>query len=177
VEFTTSQLQECITKRNIVGFEKKGASIAEYLNEFVQHRLDNITFYSNKTDPDALTIVFDTLSLMHMNGPDGELEQRVNLLPTAPKNEEHYWFTGYFLSSEREVHTHVARIDQHNHKLPSLLEPKNYKMISAFDLTAAFTYDTATQMDGMHLIGPPAKMLVTKLFHHVCSKVVEGSPV
>lgn len=31
------------------------------------------------------------------------------------------------------------------------------RMIEAFDLTAAFTFYTATQMDGVHIIGPPAK--------------------
>jgi hypothetical protein len=77
-------------------------------------------------------------------------------------------------------------------------------MINAFDLTAgtslplfsisasivralltvlfllifiAFTYDAATQNDGMHIIGGPMKMLATKLLHHVCQDAVEGSPV
>jgi len=40
----------------------------------------------------------------------------------------------------------------------------------------AFTYDAAAQMDGMHMLGPPVKAIVTKLFHHVCSNVIEGSP-
>jgi hypothetical protein len=55
--------------------------------------------------------------------------------------------------------------------------PHSNKCVLYALLDVAFTYDAATQMDGMHLIGPPMKMLVTKLFHHVCSDVVEGSPV
>jgi hypothetical protein len=38
-----------------------------------------------------------------MNGPDGMLEETVSQLPVAPISEEHYWITGFFLSSEREV--------------------------------------------------------------------------
>ena len=102
-EFTTKQLQECVTKRKIVAFQKKGASIAAYIDEFVVHRLDNVTLYPDKEDPDALTVVFDTLSLLHQNGPDGMLEEFVSTLPAAPANEDHYWITGFFLSSEREV--------------------------------------------------------------------------
>lgn len=41
----------------------------------------------------------------------------------------------------------------------------------------AFTYEAATQNDGMHFIGPPMKMIVTKLFHHLCHDVVNGTPL
>jgi hypothetical protein len=68
-------------------------------------------------------------------------------------------------------------MDRYNRLLSQLIEPKGLKMINAFDMTAAFTYDSATQMDGMHMIGPPMKMLVTKLFHHLCSGIVPGSTV
>jgi hypothetical protein len=42
-------------------------------------------------------------------------------------------------------------------------------------MTAGFAYDSATQFDGMHFIGPPMKMIMTKLFHHICADTVEGS--
>ena len=35
-------------------------------------------------------------------------------------------------------------------------------------MSAAFTYDTATQNDGMHIIGPTMKMIITKIFHFLC---------
>ena len=172
-EFTTHQLQECVTKRKIVRFQKKGTSVAEFLEQFVQHRLNNITMYPDAGDADAITVVYDTLSLLHKaNEPEGKLEQEMSNLPAAPPNEEHYWITGFFLSSEREVHTHVSRMEQYNHILAEIMGAKNYKMINAFDMTAAFTFDSATQNDGMHIIGPPMKTLVTKLFHHVCSEAL-----
>jgi hypothetical protein len=56
----------------------------------------------------------------------------------------------------------------HRHDLPRrALTP----VLSFFP---AFTYDSATQMDGMHIVGPPMKMIVTKLFHYVCKDVVDG---
>jgi hypothetical protein len=38
-------------------------------------------------------------------------------------------------------------------------------------------YDVATQFDGMHLIGPPMKLIITKFFHYLCKDHVEGSRV
>jgi hypothetical protein len=74
--------------------------------------------------------------------------------------------------------THVARMIKYSTIVPKIMEPKGYKMINTFDMSAAFPYDTATQMDGMHVIGPPMKMVVTKLLHqHMCVGVVEGSRV
>ena len=49
-----------------------------------------------------------------------------------------------------------------------VLGPKNYHMLNLYDMTKAFSYDTATQMDGLHIIGPPMKMAISKLFHYVC---------
>jgi hypothetical protein len=103
MQFTTRQLQECVTKRKIVAFKKEGASVAEFVSEFVTHRLENVTMFQNQSDPDAITIVYDTLSLLHKNGPDSMIHEVVQTLTEAPSNEEHYWISGFFLSSEREV--------------------------------------------------------------------------
>jgi hypothetical protein len=102
VQYTTPQLQECVTKRKIVKFEKNGASIAEFLSEFVNHRLANITMYPDASDPNALTVVYDTLGLLHKSGPN-VLVDAVTSLPVVPANEERYWISSFFLSSERET--------------------------------------------------------------------------
>ena len=171
LEFSTRQLQECVTKRKIASFTHKGTSVADFMNNFVQYRLMNVTLYPEKSDPEAIDVVFDTLGLLHKNGPDGSFEQELAEVPIAPQTEEHYWVSPFFLSSEREVHTHLKRMERYNDVLPAIVMQKRYRTINAFDLTAAFTFDSATQNDGMHLIGPPMKAIVTKLFHHVCAQV------
>ena len=55
--------------------------------------------------------------------------------------------------------------------------PKGHKMLNAFDMSAAFTYETATQFDGMHIVGPPMKMMITKLFHHICTEDGTVDPI
>jgi len=50
----------------------------------------------------------------------------------------------------------------------------DYMPINAFDMSAAFAFDVTTQDDGMHAIGLPMKMAITKLFHHMCKDVISG---
>jgi hypothetical protein len=173
VEFTTRQLQECITKRKISSITSRGRSIAEFINEYVQQRLQNVSLYTNAG---GIQVTYDTMSLLHFFGePIEVLEERMRALPQVGANQEHYWVSGFYLSSEREVRSHVDRMTLANEMIQNVLTPKGYKTINAFELSAAFTYDTGAQSDGMHLLGPPMKQIVTKLFHHMCSNVVEGS--
>ena len=47
-------------------------------------------------------------------------------------------------------------------------------MIDTFNMSAAFAYDGAAQFDGLHMVGPTIKTLITKLFHHVCAETIAG---
>jgi len=71
-EFSTKQLQECVTRRKIVST----------MDRFVQYRLLNVTLYPNKKK--ATAVVFDTLALLHKaKENDGSFEQESpRLYPT-----------------------------------------------------------------------------------------------
>jgi hypothetical protein len=49
------------------------------------------------------------------------------------------------------------------------LEPKRYNTINAFHPTAAFSYDSAGQLDEIQIACIPLKAMTTKFFHHLCS--------
>lgn len=138
LEFTTSQLQQCVTDRKIIKFEHVGTSIAQYVSEFVNHRLSGVELYNDVNDPDGLTIKYDTLALLHKaHSPSGLFESQLpSILKDVPKSEEHYWIAGMYLSSEREVHAHVNRMDEFNRNIRPIIEPMGYKTINVFDLTA-----------------------------------------
>jgi hypothetical protein len=174
LEFTDSQLQQCVSNRKIKKMKTEGASIARYIREYLELRLKNITMH-DASDPEAIEVTIDTLKLLHLNGAVSMLENRLNKMPIVGKNEEYYWVTGFFLTSERETHVHVPRMDLFNHHVPAILDPKGYKMINTYDMSAGFAYESATQFDGMHFIGPSMKMVMTKVFHHMCADTVEGS--
>ena len=63
------------------------------------------------------------------------------------------------------------------YSMPSVAGPSFVFLASVLShvLISCCQYDTSGQADGMHIIGPPMKAIVTKLFHHMCSKAVAGT--
>ena len=174
-QFTNDQLQQCIDRRKLYGFEIDGRSIAEIMRVYLGQRLQNITTYDNEKYGDGTKVSMTTLALLHIcQYPDdvNPLEEKLKDMPdiSSSKSEEIYWVSGYFLSSEREVWCTSHRMKEFNLQADKILRPMGYKMINAFDLSAAMTYDTANQADGMHISGPPMKMIITKFFHYICSE-------
>lgn len=176
VEFTDSELQQCVNERNITSIKTEGRSIAAFLNEYLAQRLKNINLTETGT-----TVTLSTSRLLHVAAiPDARLREALAAAanPSRGPNEEVYYVSGYFLSSERAVHVHLKRMEYLNRVASEVLADSGKKLfMNVFDLSAAFTYDSATQMDGMHIIGPPMKMAITKFFHHVCKDVVSGRRV
>ena len=154
------------------------------MNDYLSQRLQNLVMHNGtgqEQGEEGIHVTIDTLKLPALTmSPEDHwfgIHKQLKRLPIAKPNEEHYWMNGFFLSSEREPHVQVARME----KLIEIAEKalgdiddggKGYKMINSFDMSAAFAYDAATQYDGLHLIGPPMKMIITKLFHHVCAGTV-----
>jgi len=174
-EFTNHQLQECIDRRRISSIQVEGKSVAAFLKQYVNQRLENIVLYNATASgpgPAERKVVLTTFGLPHLLWRKGTAEWEAYVaseIPPAQDDEDHYWVSGFYYSSEREPHVHVGRSLQLSRLLESSVRSKGYKLLEAFDLTAAFTFDTATQMDGLHIIGPPAKMIVKKLFHYMCT--------
>lgn len=171
-EFTNAELQQCIDRRLITSIVFEGRSVAAFLRQYLNQRLQGLVL-ADVTN--GLKVTLSTFSLPHLLWRQSrpEWEQFIDDLPVVnASTDEYYGLTGYYYTSEREPHVHVGRSLQLSRLLMSKLPAKGYRMIEAFDLTAAFTYDTATQMDGLHIIGPPAKMILTKLFHYVCQDVL-----
>jgi hypothetical protein len=174
-EFTDKQLQQCIDRRKIVSFFGSGASIWQFLNEYLQLRTSHLTLY-NTTSDDGLNIHLTTLSFLHipMVVARKRIESDANVRAKGNNGTtEIYYINGNYLSSERE---HRARGPTQVMKAQiarEVLESRsNYHLLNFYDMTAAFTYDSATQNDGMHIIGPPMKMIMTKLFHYVCADYI-----
>jgi hypothetical protein len=172
MEYTNEQLQHCVDTKKIGKFKTEGRSIAEFLNEYLKQRMDGINLYNGTA---ATTVTLSTLTLLHLSSTGPDFVKKMEARPKVGELEEIFWVTGSYLSSEREPGARGPLMEHASRIAYDILEPKGYKMLQVYDLAAAFTYDTATQSDGMHIIGPPMKMAITKLFHHLCGDVVEGS--
>ena len=170
LELTDAQLQQCIDARHIGHFESQGASISEFLNEYVMQRLASMKPFLGVPFTVSILSTKKLLHLMFLS--DEELANTMKSFPTVIAIHNHFIVGGFFLSSERDTYAEVERTKTVNAMLKNIAVPKGYKYLEAYDLSAAFTYDTATQMDGMHIIGPPMKALITKYFHYLCKDVL-----
>jgi hypothetical protein len=194
LEFTKDQLQSCVTHHRIASMDVFGKSIAEFLHEYLLQRLNGIVMYQPAVEggrggaEPGVRVVLTTLGALHWaSGSDDDLATTANeemrqLLQQFNGNNNHpkvYLVPGFFLSSERATQTHVDRMQLINERVmaPLVSGETNVTLLEAYDMSAAFTYDTATQNDGMHIIGPTMKMIITKLFHHLCADTTEGSRV
>mmetsp|Transcript_5404 Transcript_5404/g.15301 ORF Transcript_5404/g.15301 Transcript_5404/m.15301 type:complete len:671 (+) Transcript_5404:70-2082(+) len=171
LELTDVQLQKCIDARQIVSFNREGRSISEFLDEYVTQRIGYVKPF-NGTSKGAFAIL-STKALLHlMSLSDEELAETLRNLPNVTESRQYFIVGGFFLSSERETYADAERMKTVNDMLKKEITTKGYQYLSAYDLSAAFTYDTAAQFDGMHIIGPPMKALITKYFHFLCKDVI-----
>jgi hypothetical protein len=85
-----------------------------------------------------------------------------------------YWVTSLYITGEREEFVHNGR----SRMFTEIAEPilglkgKGWTEFNIYDIGSAFMYDTTGQMDGLHMIGPPMKMVMTKFFSHLCSETL-----
>ena len=202
IDISTADLQRCVDERRISKVDVRGKSIAGILDAYMVQRcvkgrmLDFIVFrahFENRSFPlllcrthgvkfveqgdDTLTAVLDTLNMPHLlwHNPVGKqrsLFEDDSLFPPVPSTVEHYWVSGFYISSEREPHAQVDRSLQFSRLAEDILGEKGYRAINVLGPTAAFTYDTDGQADGLHISGPPAKVAVQKFFHHLCRDVL-----
>ena len=168
VEFTDRDLQQCINERKIRRFGGSGASLYFFLRQYYFPRWRNLTMYDG-SEP-GIRVYFHSLRFPHLKGMTRDhFVQKLHSYNNTNEDEEHYWFNSVFMTSEREIGCRGNLQIKLTALAREVLEPKGWKMVNMLDLSKAFMFDTATQYDGLHVTGPPWKMLVTKFFHHVCT--------
>jgi hypothetical protein len=106
-------------------------------------------------------------SRCHKIGPDDSLEAKLEK-SIADCGKARGTFCGQHLLflSERKSHTQVDRMVKYNTIVTKIMEPKGYKMIDTFDMSATFPYDPAT-VGWYAYYWPTMKMVVTKLLHYM----------
>jgi hypothetical protein len=178
MELLDTELQYCINHRRIVSIQTEGDAIGDYIGDYIRQRLAHIRFFdaekNNTKVEDTLNVTLDTLNATYLMG-HGTREQWKSEFKNKPPPkswEERYWVESMYISSERSPYVTAAKAEWINQDAQDLLTTLGYRKISAFGMSAAFTFDSATQMDGLHIIGPPMKMIVTKLFHYMCKDYV-----
>ena len=170
-DMSSAEIQQCIDRKNISKIEMQGASVKNVLETYIAQKLKGIQMVEQTKT--SRTIILDTLKMPHVVWHES-MKEFGNNLDNYPevdsKKLEHYFVTGFYFSSEREPHVIADRSLQFSNLAWEKLTPKGYKMINAFDATAAFTFDSDGQNDGLHITGPPIRATLTKFFHHLCQE-------
>jgi hypothetical protein len=146
-EMGDSDIQNCIDQKNISSIEVRGASLKTVVETYLSQKLQNI----NMTNGTNNVVVIDTLKLPHVVWHNGIEEHRKNLeryanITIKRGPIEYYFLSGFYFTSEREPHVQVDRSLQFSQAAYNILTAKGYKMINAFDVTAAFAFDTDGQV-------------------------------
>eukprot|EP00523_Entomoneis_sp_CCMP467_P004393 CAMPEP_0168749362 /NCGR_PEP_ID=MMETSP0724-20121128/16677_1 /TAXON_ID=265536 /ORGANISM="Amphiprora sp., Strain CCMP467" /LENGTH=773 /DNA_ID=CAMNT_0008797269 /DNA_START=253 /DNA_END=2574 /DNA_ORIENTATION=- len=182
VELTNKQLQQCIDQRKIVSIQTRGKSVAAYTNEYLQQRLSHVKFFdaeaSGTPKEETLNVTLDTFGAPHLmwHNSSAEWRREFQEYPSPKPFEENFYAEAMYFVSEREPFCTAPRAQMINRDMEDILVPKGFKKLSTFDMSSAFSFDSATQMDGLHIIGPPLRMVITKLFHYICKDHMYPDP-
>tara|TARA_B110000211_G_scaffold4648_1_gene5214 strand:- start:265 stop:1980 length:1716 start_codon:yes stop_codon:yes gene_type:complete len=165
--FSDQELQKCFIDNKIKSIKTDGMSIMSFLNQYLVQRLKSIKY---SLDDKGVDVFIDTLRSPHILWHQNlnEMTTYFNKMSVNKTNELRFWVGSGFISSEREMRVNIAKSKQFNAMADTVLHDKGWHKLDWFDSSAAFSYDTATQTDGLHIVGPPMKLLVTKFFHYLC---------
>lgn len=77
--------------------------------------------------------------------------------------------TSAYLTSERAPNMYVGKPEALDRLSYPVMKQKGFEMFDMHDMSAAFSYDTATQYDGMHIIGKDKSRRHRILAFHHCA--------
>lgn len=165
-------VQQCVREKNLKGVVLEGASISGFLQHYFRHRHTKIV-WMNQTD--SKTIRVTTMRLPHLlwHESDEKIADRFKRASGKPF-DVNYFLSTMFISSEREAHVNVdrgLRVTELGRKFLT-----GFSIIDWVNSSAAFAYETATQTDGLHIIGPPMKLVWTTFWNDLCQGVVFNQP-
>lgn len=147
LEMGDNEIQKCVDRKQISSITLQGASIKQILTSYMSQKLQAIKMATAGNR----TVFLDTLKMPHRlwhNGlHDFQNHLETNFASVVDDTEnEHYWITGFYYTSEREPHVQVDRSLQFSKMADNILTTKGYNMINSFDVTTAFAFDTDGQV-------------------------------
>jgi len=152
LEMGDNDIQQCVDRKKISSISLEGASIKQILSSYMSQKLQAI----NMTTAGNRTVFLDTLKMPHLLWHKGVHDYQELLETNFPSvvddtENEHYFITGFYYTSEREPNVQVDRSLQYSQMAHDVLTPKGYKMLNAFDVTSAFAFDTDGQVSSCFL--------------------------
>jgi len=184
--YTKAELRTCMQDKYLY---IDGDSIADFFGEYVLHRIQDLNAngagvnatgcldrYAANYQKDCVPvkvpnrITADNLHMIHKIWAKNEKEwvAHIEALPEATDKHRRVWLNGPLIVSEREVHVMYERLKRFTDLARPIFERKKWVELNWLNSSAALGYDSATQNDGLHIVGPPMKILFHQLMGHIC---------
>jgi len=167
------EVQRCVDLARLSGMHTEGASIAKFFNHYVDLRLKGIKMYTGER---ATRLTPSTLALPHLIWHKSEEQMRSDLSELSKSKstpqDRRYYLNSMFIVSEREAHVvegRGLRITEFAREL--LRDESGWRELDFHGPSAAFAFDTATQGDGLHIVGPPMKMVWAQMMTDICRDI------
>jgi len=168
------QLQGCIARQKVASVTVSGASIADFFRQYVIVREKQIKYYEGTGAATVRVCTFGMMNIVWSLSVDDmrrAIETQARLVVATHK----FFLTPQFVSSEREPNIMLDRLLVYAQIARQLLLPLGWRELNWMEPTAGFTFETATLFDGMHIIGPPMKLLWNMLWTYLCGSTLEAS--
>jgi len=168
VLYSDEMLTKCFLSHGYARPSVVGDSVAEFFEEYVNMRFDSLdsAIYGDKP------VIIDNLWIMHAIWHNSNTEwnsaiqSRVGLLQDGAVG---IWLNGPFLSSEREVHCTQGRMGVFVDSARPHLKARGWTEVDWRNISMAVSYESATQYDGLHVVGSSMKVAFHLAMHGLCA--------
>ena len=179
--YSDGMIKTCFQRYNYSMPQIKGDSVPHFFSLYVANRLDGLTREENDTNVTIFgnkrVVIHNFMLLHHIWHDSNEQFQALlsgwsaNGFPEEASEDggENFWLNGPFLSSERQTHVTHGRLVALTDMARPALVARGWKELDWVNVSMALSYESATQYDGLHVVGNAMKMLFHMLMHALCS--------
>ncbi|GMH90493.1 hypothetical protein TrST_g8988 [Triparma strigata] len=173
--YVDEEIKKCWEEKNFGEIEVKGDSVTEFFNYYVQNRFKKLDLKIGRRK-----ITVTNLKLTHLIWHDSfsEFKEKIfddNLNKGQPhsrlklENDEiKIWLLGPHIISERESGCTSERMNKFGHMLRPEISERGWKEVDWRNISMGLSHEMATQMDGLHVVGPAMKVAFHLVVHAVC---------
>ena len=163
----------CFAAGNYSRPEAKGDSVMEFFNEYLNLRLDAIEArpgFRFGSRPVKVSNFALTHKIWHKSEAEWLAASRTSL-DVYPSEALKIWALGPFYSSERETKCTQGRAERFGALArPALVEERGWREADWRNVSMGLSFETATALDGMHVVGPSMKVLFHFIMNELCGE-------
>ena len=167
--YTDEMIRTCFAEKGYARPVVKGDSISDFFRTYVEQRVKG----ARLTQFGSRAFEIQNFKLAHIVWHEDTVEAAVPVFKANGLEKgtggARFWMLGPFFSSEREHHIMPGRYEYMASSMRETIEGAGYMEVDWREISKALAFDSATYLDGLHVVGPPMKTLFNIFIHAACS--------